>query len=236
MALTSADASNSPLTLPVTLTVQAAAPAITVSSFKNAASFAAGTAAPNTIMSAFGTFPGCTSGAQVLIDGTATEVFASAPAQINFLIPAGVAGKASTSVQIACAGLTSAPAALAVTNAMPAIFTASQNGTGQAASVNQDGSTSMPAAAGTVVQVYGTGFGLCTAAGADGLQWVALPVTATIGGVPAAVAYAGRAPGYSSGLQQIDVAIPASTARGSQALQLTVGGASTQAGVTLAIQ
>ena len=88
-----------------------------------------------------------------------------------------------------------------------------------------------PAPTGTYIQVYATGFGLF------GSPSLLLPVTATIGGLAATVQYAGQAPGYTSGLQQINVLIPVNTPLGSAVpLQLMVGGVSTQAGVTLSIR
>ena len=236
IAIASSAAGNSPLSVPVSLSVLAA-PAISVFAFTNAASFVSGPASPNTLVSAFGDFPGCTSGAQVTLDGVAPPVFASTPNQINFLVPPAVAGKAITSVKIACAGLTSQPVALSIVDQSPAIFTSSQSGSGQAAVVNQDGSIGPPSAPGNVVTVFGTGFGLFGAPDTDGLSRIARQVTAQIGGVPADVYYAGEAPGYTSGLQQFNLLIPATAPRGSSVpVTLRVGGVDTQPGLTLSIQ
>jgi uncharacterized protein (TIGR03437 family) len=60
--------------------------------------------------------------------------------------------------------------AVPIVGAAPGIFTVTQNGTGQVAIVNQDGSLSTPTPAGTYVQVYGTGFGPYSPPGADGLK------------------------------------------------------------------
>lgn len=240
IVLTSAPATNSPLSVPVTLTVAQpppALPAISVAAIVNAASMQPGPAAPNTIVSAFGTFPGCNSVAQVTIDSNATSVFASTPTQINFLVPASVSGETAASVQIACAGLTSQTTTLPIATVDPAIFTAAMTGTGQAAIVNQDGSIDKISTAGNYLQVYTTGFGLLAAPGADGLAHLTLTVTASIGGAPATVLYAGEAPGWTHGLQQINVLIPANASKGpSVPLVLTVGGVTTQTGVTLGIQ
>ena len=237
VTVVSSSAGNSPLSLPVTLSVSAPAPAISVSVFANAASYAVGAGAPNTLLAAFGEFPGCSSGAKVSLDGAAASVFASTPNQINFLVPPEIAGKSSTLVQVSCAGLTSQTVPLEIAGQAPAIFTLAQNGTGQAAIVNQDGSTAPPSAAGTIVTVYGTGFGLFSSPETDGLARISRTVTASTGGVEATVVYAGEAPGYTSGLQQINVLIPAASPRGPQVpLRLTVDGVDTQAGVTLAIQ
>jgi uncharacterized protein (TIGR03437 family) len=137
----------------------------------------------------------------------ATAVFASSLAQINFLVPAAVVGRQAVNVQIVCAGVASQPVSIPVAAASPAIFTAQQSGSGQAAIVNQDGTLTPPSPSGAIVTLYGTGFGVGSI-GADGLTHTLLPVTALIGGEEARVLYAGEAPGYTSGLQQINILIP----------------------------
>ena len=63
------------------------------------------------------------------------------------------------------------------------------------------------------------------------------PVTATIGGIAANVSYAGEAPDKTSGLQQINIRVPANAPTGpSVAIILTVNGVSSQSGATLAVQ
>lgn len=212
--------------------------ALYVSAFVNAASLATGAVAPNTIVSAFGSFPRCASGAQVNVGGAATAVFYSSPTQINFLVPASVAAAASAPLQIACAGL-SFQTTLSITPFAPAIFTVTQNGTGQAASVNQDGSVATPSLAGSQIAVYATGFGLFGAPGADGLTRLATTITATVGGISAKVLYAGIAPGYTPGLQQINIQIPTVLTPGAarELLRLSVGlnPVNTQPGVTVGI-
>jgi len=89
---------------------------------------------------------------------------------------------------------------------------------------------------GTYVQAYVTGFGLLGPPGPDGLSHLLLPVTALIGDQPATVDFAGQAPGFSPGLQQINVLVPEGVPHGTPVpFQITVGGVPTQAGVTLAI-
>jgi uncharacterized protein (TIGR03437 family) len=220
--------------IPVTLLV--AAP-VGITAFANAASFMAGPASPNTLMAAFGSFAGCTTDARVAIDGQAATVFASTPSQINFLVPAAISGRQVANVQITCAGIAFQPASLPLAPASPAIFTALQTGAGQAASINQDGGVSTPCAPGTIITLFGTGFGILADAGQDGLAHILLPVTASIGVQPATVLYAGEAPGYTRGLQQINILIPTDSPTGpSVLLRLSVGGFNTQEGVTLAIQ
>ena len=62
-----------------------------------------------------------------------------------------------------------------------------------------------PASVGSVVALYGTGGSTVTS---DALPRLVLPVTATVGGLPATVYYAGVAPGLVQGAMQINVQIP----------------------------
>ena len=88
-----------------------------------------------------------------------------------------------------------------------------------------------------------TGDGQTNPAGLDGwpvsgtLPWTAQPYSATVGGVPATVTYAGGAPGFVMGLAQFNVQIPDGAPTGpSVQLAVTVGGVATPAGVTIAVQ
>jgi uncharacterized protein (TIGR03437 family) len=62
-----------------------------------------------------------------------------------------------------------------------------------------------------------------------------LPVTLTVGGYPAQILFAGEAPGYA-GLLQINARLPGGFApTGNVPIVLTVGAASSQPGVTIAV-
>ena len=237
LTLSASVATNSPFTVPVTLTIPTPPPTISISKTVNAASNGSGAMAPNTILTAYGSFPGCSNNAQVLVNGSAASVFFSNATQINFLLPASVSTGPSAGIQISCAGLAAPAYTVPITTASPGIFTVSQNGTGAADVVNLDGSIDTPAPENSYVQLYVTGAGLLGAPAFQGLSLLLLPVTATVGGVPATVEYAGEAPGYTPGLQQINVLIPSGLTHGVAApLVLTIGGVATQTGVTIAIQ
>lgn len=95
---------------------------------------------------------------------------------------------------------------------------------------------SNPAKAGDYISVYGTGFGPYAAPSADGLTRLQFPVTATIGGIPAVVSYAGAAPLETTGLQQINILVPSGAGAGPAVpLALTVNGVSTASGVTIVL-
>ena len=120
-----------------------------------------------------------------------------------------------------------AQTSVSVASAAPGIFTI-PGGSGQAAANNQDGtlnSASNPAARGSIVSFYATGQGAGTPT-----------VTMTIAGYTAPLFYAGAAPGFP-GLMQINAQIPGGfLPPGIQPVLLSVGGAVSQAGVTVAIR
>jgi uncharacterized protein (TIGR03437 family) len=64
-----------------------------------------------------------------------------------------------------------------------------------------------------------------------------LPVTTTIGGAAAEVAYAGAAPGLMAGVFQVNLKVPESATPGPEVpVQIRVGQNSSPAGVTLAVR
>jgi uncharacterized protein (TIGR03437 family) len=104
---------------------------------------------------------------------------------------------------------------VAISAAAPYFFTT--NSAGQVAAVNQDGtinSVQHPIPRGQIISLYATGEGQTTPMGVDGeldgapLPRPILPVTITVGGLPAQVLYAGGAPGEVAGLMQVNVSIP----------------------------
>ncbi len=126
------------------------------------------------------------------------------------------------------------------------------SGAGQAAILNQDGLTvnslKNPAARGSIVSIYCTGEGQTNPGGIDGrgidgrinsggsLPAPKLPVSVLIDGKPAEVQYAGAAPGAVAGLFQVNVRIPADAAPGGAPLEIHVGAAVSQPGMTVAVK
>jgi len=99
-----------------------------------------------------------------------------------------------------------------------------------------------PAARGSIVILYATGEGQTDPAGVDGLLATEglpqprLPVSVMIGGIAAEVLYAGAAPGFVAGSMQISARIPASAPTGASVhVQISIGNATSPAGVTLAV-
>ncbi len=250
-----------PATNPAVAT--SAVPQFTATSVSNNGSFTGGSVAPGELVAIFGTNLGPAApqvlrvssglvttnlgGVQVLFDGNAAPMVLAASGQISAIVPFEVATNSTTQVQVVYGGATSATVPMSTTTAAPGIFTANSNGSGQAAALNQDysyNSASNPAAAGTAVLLYLTGAGQMIPTPTDGsvnsdptaLSQLALPVTAQIGGQPAKVLYAGSSEGIVSGVVQVNLQVPSGLASGAQAVTVVIGGVSTQAGVTIAVQ
>jgi uncharacterized protein (TIGR03437 family) len=238
ITVTSADAANSPVTIPVTLVTGQSDPGIPhITGVINGASFQAVQAAPNTILSLFGS--NFCSKPQVLASGNNAEVLAATPAQINLTMPDPLPAQTSIDLQVICNGIASEPWTMLAAAVNPGIFTEAQSGTGQASVLNADFSSNgpqNPARPGSYVAVYATGLGALNAPDSTGLRTLANAVMAFIGDVECQVLYAGQAPGYTTGLQQIDIMIPSNAAPGSQPLRLLVNGIASQPGVTLTIE
>jgi uncharacterized protein (TIGR03437 family) len=209
------------------LSAVAGAAAITAPSIAivSAASLLQGPVAPNEIVTIFGKGfdPAHTI---VTFDNVPASVFYAGSGQLNLLVPPSVRPNATTVVSVLVNGSSAGTATVNTVASMPAVFTVG-SGTGQAAAQNEDGSfnsSSQRAAPGEVVVLYLTG---------DGQNGA--PVSVQIGNSAADILYAGAAPGFY-GLMQINARIPAGlTASGSQGVVVTVGGVSSQAGVTIAV-
>jgi uncharacterized protein (TIGR03437 family) len=199
---------------------------VTGATVVNAASVALGDIAPGEIITIFGSGfdPKQT---QLLFDGKPATTFYIGSSQINALTPANLMPNSTTQVSITVAGATMTTLPSNVVSAMPGIFTVG-GGIGQAAAINEDGtvnSASNPAARGSVIVLYATGQGKDLS-----------PVSLTIGGYTAALQYAGPAPGFQ-GLMQINAQIPGGfLVPGILPVVLSIGNASSQDGVTIAVQ
>lgn len=227
----------------------------------NAASFVPGVVAPGELVSIFGDnirpetaatvsldASGLAStelaGYQVLFDGTPAALLLVTHGQINAQVPYNVAGHGTTKIEVRQGKELRAQAAVQVGEAAPGIFTVS-GGAGQVLAVNEDAShnsAANPAARGSVVTLYATGEGRTEPEGANGMPARApypkpvLPVKLTIGRYDAEILYAGAAPGMV-GLMQINARLPAGfVPTGELAVELTVGVAASQPGVTIAVK
>jgi trimeric autotransporter adhesin len=247
--------SNGSITVNSVLTVT-----LQPSGIVNAGSFLPGPVAPGELVTLIGSGIGPVSaqhptgsasntilgGTSVLFDGTAAPLIYAAHDQINAIVPYGVSGQTATQVTVTAQGHMIAGAALAVAATAPGIFTLDSSGIGPGAILNQDSSVnsaSNPATKGSVVVIYATGGGQMNPPGVDGRVTGTLlpvplqPVSVRIGGLNSTVAYAGGAPGLLSGVLQVNAVVPAAVQSGpSVPILLTIGAATSQAGVTVAIR
>ena len=180
----------------------------------NAASLQPGPVAPGMLVAIRGDG---LRGSQVLFDAIPAPVLASDDSGLVVQAPPQIAGSSSIQINILFAGHLFAQLPMTVVAASPALF----------AAANEDGTVNSPgnpAARGSGVALYGTGEGVS-----------GLPIAAQVGGFPADVLYAGPVAGYP-GLLQVNVRIPAGyVAAGDMTATITVGGISSQPGVTIAV-
>jgi uncharacterized protein (TIGR03437 family) len=159
-------------------------------------------------------------------------------AQIPFECPNGGVATATVTVgnQIATQSFTLAPAS-------PGVFTVDGSGAGDGVIVHADNSlvnAANPATAGEEVVIYATGLGATNPSFATGvavnqINTTVLPVSVTMGGMSATVAYRGLTQGLV-GLYQINAIVP-SGLTGSQPVVITVGASySSRAGVTVSLR
>ena len=182
----------------------------------------------------------------VTIDGKPAYVYYISPTQLNVLSPAD-ATQGQVPVQVTYAGKASNTLNATQAAFAPALFMFDPPGQKYAIAQRSDGQllgppdlypgVTVPARAGDVIVLYGTGFGPTdptTDFGKtfDGAPPTANPVTATIGGVPATVQFAGlRYPGE----YQFNILVP-TVPSGDNLVVLKVGGVSTQPAAYLAVQ
>jgi uncharacterized protein (TIGR03437 family) len=231
----------------------------------NAASFQSGPIAPGEMVSIFGTGIGPATGAgaqltsaglvstsvaqtQVTFNGTAAPLIYVSSGQINAVVPYEVAGNSTAQVQVQYGGGGSNTVPVNVAATSPAIFVISPQGQTpeQGAILNQDSTingASNAAAAGSVIQIYATGEGVTNPSVPDGtlasgttFPAPVAPVSVTIGGQAASVTFAGTAPGGVAGFLQVNAVVPSGAGTGSVPITLTVGSASSPAGVTVALR
>ena len=166
-------------------------------------------------------------GAQVLFDGKPAPMLYVSDTQVNCIVPFGLSGKDSTTVQVMLSSGPLAPLNLIVTAAEPGIFRTADGG---AAALNEDGtinSPQNPAKRGSIVTIFLNGAGLLDPLPEDGsitgsvLAKPVLPVS-----VGYETLYVGAAPALVAGVLQLNVRLPGPDAGGppNLALGIVVGG------------
>jgi uncharacterized protein (TIGR03437 family) len=188
-----------------------------------------------------GVYPTKVGGTQVYFDEVAAPIIYSSAMQVAVVVPYGLSAP-TTAMTIEYNGARSLPHILNVAPASPGIFSANGTGAGQAAAVNSDSTindAAHPARSGELISLYATGEGLDNPPQSDGnvtsnfepYPQPVLPINVEVGGMRAAVLYAGAAPGAIAGLMQVVIRIPAGVQPGGYVpVQLFVGQNPTVAG------
>jgi uncharacterized protein (TIGR03437 family) len=199
----------------------------------NAGSFAPFTAdiAPGELLVLFGNnlsagtkvassipFPTTLNNTQVKISGTPAPLYYVTPTQLSAIVPYGVTSGIAQ-IQVINNNVASNTVTMFVSSTAPGILTQNQNGLGYGDVIHADGTlvnSKNPAQPGETVSVFLTGLGAVNPAISDGAagptdtySLATNKITADVGGVTAAVGYAGLAPTLA-GLYQVNLTIPAS--------------------------
>jgi uncharacterized protein (TIGR03437 family) len=179
-----------------------------------------------------GALPADIGGTKVLFDGKPLPLLFAGPNQVNAILPFQIAVEVGC-LTVVVRGNASDAHCVRVFRTDPGLF--SHAGSNEAIALNQDGSVNSrtnPAVAGSVVQLWGTGFGTMSPLPIDGtitggvLSRVDADVAITINGLSAPLLYVGSAPGMAAGVVQLNVRIPeiSRDAPSIAALFITAGG------------
>jgi len=225
----------------------------------NAASYVGGAVAPGEIVALFGenlgpsslavsTFdvsnqlPNQLAGTQVTFNGIPAPLLYSMDTAVAAVVPYEVAGAQNVTIQLTANSQSSVPQILPLQDSLPGIFSADSSGSGPGAILNlyySLNSSDNPAAAGSIVIIYGTGGGATPNARTGRLVTIAdqtsATVSVTVNGQDAPVLYAGAAPGLVDGAMQLNVRLPQG-ATGDLPITVTVNGRTSLATVTVSAQ
>jgi uncharacterized protein (TIGR03437 family) len=178
-----------------------------------------------------GVFGTSLAGTTVTFAGIPAPILYTSSTIVSAIVPYGIDGMTAADVVVSYQGNPTLAYSAPVAPTAPGVFTADASGSGQALAVNLDGTlnnSSNPVRVGGFVILYATGEGATSPPGVDGK--LAVPpfpapvrtVTATVGGIPANVTYAGAAPGFVAGVMQVNLQIPSGVRPGNISVQLTI--------------
>ena len=179
--------------------------------------------APGSFASAFGSFSQTPD--EVTVNGVAGQIVAGSASQVNFIVPAATSPGNAT-ISVLAAGMELAQGQASISAVGPGIFVLEGDNPSQPGAVeNQDysvNSNSNPAARGSVVQIFATGYGQLS-----GAPQVFFADT------PAQILFSGETPQYP-GLWQINAVAPPTLS--GQVPVFIIGGNLTSNAVTISIQ
>jgi uncharacterized protein (TIGR03437 family) len=161
-------------------------------------------------------------GVQVFANGSPIPLLYAQSDQINAILPANF--DIPIQVTLQNAGASSNQAVLGLVGAAPEAFQGSSPAL--AAALNQDGTVNNsgnPAQAGTIVAVFGTGFGLLSPS-IPVLVYATSGTAAAFTNAALELTYAGQAPALVAGVTQINFRLPALLTNNQTLFQFDVGG------------
>jgi uncharacterized protein (TIGR03437 family) len=189
--------------------------------------------------------PASLSGSRILFNGTPGPLLYTSATQSSAIVPFSLDGAANVEIVAQYQDRVSLPLTVPVRPADPGLFSADGTGSGAGAIVNGDGSINSldsPAPPGSIVVLFGAGFGQTTPPSVEGTLTPAAnpprlraPVAVTIDGRPAEVLYQGPAPGAIAGLYQFNVRVPVGAPSGNLPVKITIAGAATQDNLTVSV-
>jgi uncharacterized protein (TIGR03437 family) len=190
-------------------------------SIVNAATFKQRAIAPGSLVSMFGQN---LNGATVQFGGLSAPILYASSTQLNLQVPWELQGQPTMSITVTANSISTELGVVPLGLADPGIFSLGAPQGGQGAIESVAGSVvdaNSPAHAGDYIQIFATGLGAVTNQPRTGAAAPAIPLlsyvisypTATVGGVPAPVYFAGLPPGFI-GLYQVNVQVPQGVAPG----------------------
>ena len=184
---------------------------------------------------------------QLLINGIPAPLTYASVGQLNAVVPYEVGTSGTATIQVVSNSLMSDTWEIPLAASAPAIFTLDATGLGRAAVLNNGRSVndpSNPVLRGAILQIYATGEGVLSPPGVTGgvtgdgdVKKPILNVSVSIGGVNAPVQFAGSAPELVAGVLAVNVIVPQEVLPGPAVpVVVTIGGVSSQAAATIAVQ
>jgi uncharacterized protein (TIGR03437 family) len=246
------------------LAVYVAAPlsSTSVTGLQNAASYTSNVVSPGGIVTVYGTdigpaslatfqldtngrVPSALSATRILFNGEAAPLLYTSATQASAIAPYLLQGQTAADVVVQYQDRISKAFNVPIRATDPGLFSIDRTGTGAGAILNENGTVNgpqNPARPGSVVVLFGTGFGSTNPQSVAGdvtpstnIPRLLTPVTVTIGGAAAAIEYQGPAPGAVAGLYQFNVRIPGNAARGELPVKTTMGSTASQDRLTVSV-
>jgi uncharacterized protein (TIGR03437 family) len=174
-------------------------------------------------------------GTRVMFNGIPARLVYASEEQVEAVVPSTISVADGVEVIVEHSGDQAAPVRARTASSAPALFTVTGDSRGQVWALNRDWSANSdrnPAAKGSIVSLFGTGAGEAQPQGRNSR----LAVSVTVGGKPAQVLYAGTALLPVPGVFQVNVRIPPDAPSGAAAVAITVGDATNQQDVTIAVR